>query len=282
MAKDFDCMEDSNPPSIHEVSDQARRVFLAGRHRRADGGRARALAGRRGPTAGVALPPAPFTTVPASEKDTVVVPEGYAAVAFAAWVSRSACRGTCRRSVGMRATVPPTKRCRWACTMTASTTFPLDGSSTHGLLVMNHEYTDDGLRSPDGKRDWTAEPAREGAGGSTASRLSKSCYGTAGGKIVRPSTYARATHGAPPRHRPPVGPHALMKTAADPDGRTVLGTLNNCGAGLTPWARTSAARRTGRSTSTARPSAMPTSADRPVLSRAERRWSASRSAGPSK
>ena len=26
--------------------------------------------------------------------------------------------------------------------------FPLDGSSTRGLLAMNHEYTDDGLLHP--------------------------------------------------------------------------------------------------------------------------------------
>ena len=34
--------------------------------------------------------------------------------------------------------------------------FPIDGSR-HGLLVQNHEYTDDGLLFPDGVANWTAE-----------------------------------------------------------------------------------------------------------------------------
>jgi secreted PhoX family phosphatase len=33
----------------------------------------------------------------------------------------------------------------------------------------------------------------------------------------------------------PVAGHPLLQTAADPTGRTVLGMLNNCGGGITPW-----------------------------------------------
>ena len=39
--------------------------------------------------------------------------------------------------------------------------YALDGSSTHGLLVMNHEYTDDGLLHPDGMKTWSAEKVRK-------------------------------------------------------------------------------------------------------------------------
>ena len=54
-------------------------------------------------------------------------------------------------------------------------------------------------------------------------------------QMVRPSKYARRyTARTPFALGGPAAGHALMKTAADPDGRIVLGTLNNCGSVLRP------------------------------------------------
>jgi len=87
MAKDFERMEDGNRranPSIHEVSDPARRVFLLGGIGALTVGALApwlagcAAASVRGPRIG-------FKSVPVSDRDTVVVPEGYEAPAFAAW-----------------------------------------------------------------------------------------------------------------------------------------------------------------------------------------------------
>jgi uncharacterized protein len=241
MAKDFDSMEDSNRsanPSIHEVSDPARRVLLLGGIGALTVGALApwlagcAATGVRGSLIG-------FKSVPVSEKDMVLVPEGYEAVAIAAW----------GEPVGVPGNMPSF---RWDASNSAADQavqmgmhhdgihyYPIDGrsdgSSSHGLLVMNHEYTDDGLLFPDGKNSWTAEKVRK-AQAAHGVAVIEVTFREGRWQMVRPSKYARrytartlfAVGG-------PAAGHALMRTEADPDGRTVLGTLNNCGSGMTPW-----------------------------------------------
>jgi uncharacterized protein len=241
MAKDFDSMEDSNRsanPSIHEVSDPARRVLLLGGIGALTVGALApwlagcAATGVRGSLIG-------FKSVPVSEKDMVLVPEGYEAVAIAAW----------GEPVGVPGNMPSF---RWDASNSAADQavqmgmhhdgihyYPIDGrsdgSSSHGLLVMNHEYTDDGLLFPDGKNSWTAEKVRK-AQAAHGVAVIEVTFREGRWQMVRPSKYARrytartlfAVGG-------PAAGHALMRTEADPEGRTVLGTLNNCGSGMTPW-----------------------------------------------
>src|SRR5512147_1797043 len=88
MAKDFDAMEDSNRsrnPSIHEVSDPARRLWVGGGLAALAGGvLAPWLAGcASGPASGGPL--LGFKGIPASQADAVVVPEGYVAEVIAPW-----------------------------------------------------------------------------------------------------------------------------------------------------------------------------------------------------
>ena len=67
--------------------------------------------------------------------------------------------------------------------------FPLDGSR-RGLLVMNHEYADDGLLHPGGMADWSAEKVRKSQAAHGVSVTEIAWQGERW-QPVRPSPYAR-------------------------------------------------------------------------------------------
>jgi uncharacterized protein len=116
--------------------------------------------------------------------------------------------------------------------------FPLPAGSrdsTHGLLVLNHEYLDEGLLFPDGQKTWSAEKvvkAQHAVGVSVIEvRLEAGRW-----QVVRPSRYARRiTARSDCALAGPASTHALMRTVNDPVGRLVRGTHSGCAHGWTPW-----------------------------------------------
>jgi secreted PhoX family phosphatase len=175
-----------------------------------------------------------FKSVPVSTADTVVVPEGYSVQVIAAW----------GEPVGLSGDNPAFKfdASNSAAQQEAQMRMHHDGihyfaqnGSTQGLLVMNHEYADDGLLHGDGMKTWTAEKVRKAQAAHGVSVIEVE---QKGGQwhVVRPSPWARRiTASTPMSFGGPAAGHALLKTAADPSGRRVLDTLNNCASGITPW-----------------------------------------------
>ena len=109
------------------------------------------------------------------------------------------------------------------------------GSSTHGLLAVNHEYVDEGLLFADGQRTWSAEKVAKAQAAVGVSVVEVELRGGAW-RLVRPSAYARRiTARTPCRIAGPAAGHPLMRTAADPGGRLALGTCDGCAHGWTPW-----------------------------------------------
>jgi hypothetical protein len=107
--------------------------------------------------------------------------------------------------------------------------------TTRGLLVVNHEYTDDGLLHPDGMLTWSADKVRKSQAAHGVSVIELTLRGDRW-EVVRPSRYARRVTGYTPcRISGPAAGATALRTSADPAGRTVLGTLNNCAHGHTPW-----------------------------------------------
>jgi uncharacterized protein len=117
--------------------------------------------------------------------------------------------------------------------------FPLprgSDSSDHGLLHVNHEYTDPSLMFA----GWSAEAQTPeqtqielmAHGGSTI-EIQKT---NAAWAVVANGQYGRRlTLATEIEIVGPVAGHERLKTSADPAGTKVLGTLNNCAGGKTPW-----------------------------------------------
>ncbi|MDM0113636.1 PhoX family phosphatase [Variovorax sp. J22R133] len=241
MAKDFARMENSNSsanPSIHEVSDPRRRILIRG-------GLAAAVAGTLGPLAvgsiaGCATSPSfasigraiGFKSVPMSATDQVVVPEGYTARVLYRW-------GDPTGSGAMPA-------------------FKADGSNTaeeqseqagmhhdgmaffpqgsdRGLLVLNHEYVDDGLLHPDGMKTWTPDKVRKSMNAHGVSVIELRREGGQWKQVLPSRMARRITASTPMTVTGPAAGHEMLRTAADPGGTEVLGTFNNCANGQTPW-----------------------------------------------
>jgi len=121
---------------------------------------------------------------------------------------------------------------------------PLNGASDHGLLVVNHEYTNEELMFPGVERQDTkqagfnkmtkdlAEIEIMAHGGSVLE-----VRRTAGKwAVVDGSQYARRiTAETEMRIAGPAAGHDKMKTSADPSGTKVRGMVNNCAGATTPW-----------------------------------------------
>ena len=122
---------------------------------------------------------------------------------------------------------------------------PIDGSSEHGLLVVNHEYTDPQLMFPGivthrrrrGRRSADPDQARVdiemAAHGGSIVEIRKV---NGDWQVVRDGAQnRRITATTPMALTGPAAGHPRLQTAADPTGTKVLGTINNCAGGVTPW-----------------------------------------------
>ena len=234
MSKDFDTMEDSNGspnPSIHDISSPARRIVVLG----GAGAALAALLPGCASAVGNAGPVIGFKSVPASVADAVTVPEGYVANAIAAWGEPIGVAGRMPAFRDDASNSAADQAVQMGMHHDGIHFYALGGSSTRGLLAMNHEYTDDGLLHSDGMKTWSAEKVKKAQAAHGLAVIEVELKGNAW-QMVRPSAYARRfTLNTPFSVGGPAAGHAMMRTGADDAGRTVLGTLNNCASGKTPW-----------------------------------------------
>ncbi len=178
-----------------------------------------------------------FQGIPVSAADTVVVPPGYTAQVLIAWGDPVSDGPAFNQDASNSAAE---QALQWGMHNDGLVYFPI-GGPTHGLLVQNNEYTDDGLLFPNGIANWNQEKTNKclNAHGVSIIEITKQgAKGHKGGewRVVRPSKYARRITGQTPiQIGGPAAGDARLITSADPTGKLVLGTLNNCAMGFTPW-----------------------------------------------
>jgi hypothetical protein len=190
-----------------------------------------------------------FTGIPVSEVDAVGVPPGYTAKVLIAW-GDPVSKGPAFKQDASNSAEDQAKQ--WGMHNDGVVYFPIRGSSAHGLLVQNNEYTDDVLLFPDGTANWNQEKTNKSLNAHGVSiieiihgrddddddndRRRRGSEGRNRWRVVRPSKYARRVTGMTPISiGGPAAGDDLLKTSADPTGRRVFGTLNNCAMGFTPW-----------------------------------------------
>ena len=175
-----------------------------------------------------------FKSVPMNSLDAVTVPEGYRAQVLYRWGDAVGVAGKMPAYKADASNTAAEQELQAGMHHDGIHYFPLDGNR-HGLLAVNHEYTDDGLLHVGGMQNWSAEKVAKAQAANGVSVIEVTA-GAAGWEIVRPSKYARRiTANTPMIVSGPARGNAMMRTKDDASGAVVLGTMNNCAHGVTPW-----------------------------------------------
>lgn len=248
-------------PSNHSANPHFREIAEArlGRRGMLMGGIATAIAGFIAPSreaAAQAAAPAArgpaigFKAIPVSSADTVVVPEGYSVQVIIP-------QGTPLNGQPWKAPSEMTGAEQGAAIGAhhdGMHFFPIEGrapdqgSSTDGLLVLNHEYIEPRFmhasavgqsigvgRMPlvNGARPDDEVLKEINAHGVSIVRIARQANGQ--WAVVNDPRNRRITGATPMEIAGPARGHALLRTKYSPDGTRTRGTLNNCAHGVTPW-----------------------------------------------
>ncbi|MFF9034259.1 PhoX family protein [Streptomyces sp. NPDC014892] len=179
-----------------------------------------------------------YTSVAPNTTDAVTVPEGYKQNVVIRW-GEPILRGAPAFDPEKQTAKAQAGQFGYNCDFLAL--LPLPGERGRQLLVANHEYTDEILmfRGYD-----AANPTRDQV------EVAWAAHGLSAVVVEEDRRTGKLT--AVPRHHlnrrvtattefrltGPAAGSDLLKTSADPTGRKVFGTLNNCSGGTTPWGTT--------------------------------------------
>ncbi|MEV3903778.1 PhoX family phosphatase [Mycobacterium sp. NPDC050551] len=174
-----------------------------------------------------------FSAVAPNSEDAVVVPEGYQQGVVISW-GDPVLPGAPKFDVAKQTAAA--QRGQFGFNNDFAALLPVDGTPGHFLLVTNFEYVTPQFMFPGYKADaptreqFDIEIAAIGMGVVEVERAPGGGLRPVMGRYNR-----RITADTPFTLTGPAAGTDFVKTAADPTGRTVLGTFANCAGGVTPW-----------------------------------------------
>ncbi|TFV67432.1 PhoX family phosphatase [Blastococcus sp. CT_GayMR20] len=185
-----------------------------------------------------------FRPVPQNLDDELMVPEGYRYSVVMRWGDPVE-KGAPDFDVDAQTPEAQAKQFGYNCDYIGF--LPLDDRGNRFLLVVNHEYTNEELMfsgvapaADEGPQTTTPEQKRIAMMAHGISVVEVQREGRSGN--WRPARDGdrnrRITTSTPMELTGPAAGSSHLQTTADPTGRTVLGTLNNCAGGMTPWGTT--------------------------------------------
>lgn len=171
-----------------------------------------------------------FAAVAPSVADAVVVPDGYVAQVLVPWGDPIVPGGPAFRFDGNNTAAEQAQQ--FGMSHDGMHYFPIN--ARRGILVMNHEAVDNAVMfnaAPDWTLPETVLRSQNAHGISICElELKQGTWSLVPSKLAR-----RITANTPMKLSGPAAGHPMLQTAADPTGRSVLGTVNNCANGATPW-----------------------------------------------
>jgi secreted PhoX family phosphatase len=192
---------------------------------------------REGPTRSrpAAGSPLSFTAVPANTLDTLLIPNGYSPDVVIRW-GDPVLPGAPVFDVDNQTARSQAAQFGYNCDFVWF--MPLPGRDNRALLVVNHEYTNEPLMFRDYVDGATATlqhvRVAQMAHGLSVVEIEREIDGD-WRPVRRGRVNRRITTDTPMRLTGPAAGSPWLRTADDPTGRTVLGTLNNCAGGTTLW-----------------------------------------------
>ncbi|MDI3325268.1 PhoX family phosphatase [Pontibacterium granulatum] len=173
-----------------------------------------------------------FSAIPASTADTFVVPEGYNAQPLISWGDPILRGAPAFDESGTQNAAAQAGQ--FGDNTDGMSLFPL--SEDRALLAVNNEYTNYTLLFDHKGKAMTADDVKkaQAAHGVSVFEIKQNADGS--WSYLKDSAYnRRITANTDMELTGPAAGHDLVKTKADPTGKKVLGTFNNCANGQTPW-----------------------------------------------